>query len=153
MKSFIGIACVLTACFAAGCGGDPPLYPISGKVTLGGKSYERLIVYFRPIDAAPTQFNIGVGETDAQGNLSLRSSAGMGMESGKYRVTFSCYVTKTGEALGVDQKSDELSGGETATPKEMVPAPYLEGSAQESPVVFEVVAGQQSNFEFDIPAS
>jgi hypothetical protein len=43
----IGLATLL----AAGCGkSDPPVYPITGKVTLGGKPYERVIVYFRPVN-------------------------------------------------------------------------------------------------------
>jgi hypothetical protein len=37
---------------------------------------------------------MGVGETDKDGVLSLRSSVGMVLAKGKYRVTFSCYVLK-----------------------------------------------------------
>ena len=137
--------------FAIGCGGAPPLHPVSGKVTLGGQSHDRLLVYFRPVDEPVTQFNLGVGETDKDGNLKLRSSGGMGLQTGRYRVTFSCFVL--GEsALGVDQKVDELSPGlQDAEPKQMVPPPYLEQEGGEtSPVEFEIKSGQNV-FEFDIP--
>ena len=137
--------------FVIGCSGDPPLHPISGKVTLGGQPHERLLVYFRPINEPVTQFNLGVGETDKDGNLKLRSSGGMGLEAGQYRVTFSCFVVGN-SALGVDQKVDELSpGSEDAESKQMVPKPYLEQEGTEtSPVEFTIKPGQNV-FEFDIP--
>jgi hypothetical protein len=139
--------------FSVGCNSEPPLHSLGGKVTLDGKAYERLIVYFRPVDAEVTRFNMGIGETDAQGNLSLRSSAGMGLQQGKYRVSFSCYVLKGGQALGVDQKVDEIAGSEKAIPVEMVPKPYVEelASGEISPVEFEIKRGENF-FEFDIPA-
>lgn len=134
-----------------GCGGDPTLYPITGKITLGGKSYERLLVYFKPIEGEVTRFNMGVGETDKDGRLSLRSSAGMGLAGGKYRVTFSCYVV-SGVTLGADQKVDEIAGAETKIPVEIVPEIYAETSGNEnSPVVFEIQSGENI-FDFDIPA-
>lgn len=136
---------------AVGCGGDPPLYPISGKVTLGGKSYERLLVYFRPLEGPVTRFNLGVGETDKDGNLALRSSAGMGLPTGKYRVTFSCFVVR-GASLGVDQKVDELAPAlQNLEPEQIVPELYRESEGEaKSPVEFEIQTGQNV-FEFDIP--
>lgn len=135
------------------CSSEPDLHAIGGKVTLGGKPHERLIVYFRPQEGEITRFNMGVGETDAQGNLSLRSSAGMGLAQGKYRVSFSCYIVKGGQALGIDQKVDEIAGNETAVPVEIVPRPYVEDTAsgEISPVEFEIKPGNNT-FEFDIPA-
>lgn len=148
--------CIVSAVFVLSipaCTTEPELHAISGKVTLGGKPYERLIVYFRPQEGEITRFNMGVGETDAQGNLSLRSSAGMGLARGKYRVSFSCYVVKGGQALGIDQKVDEIAGGEKAIPVEMVPRPYVEDtvSGEVSPVEFEIKPGDNA-FEYDIPA-
>ena len=70
-----------------GCG-EPELHSVSGKVTLNGRSYNRLLVYFRPIDTPTKPYNMGVGETDAEGNLALRSTAGMGLARGKYKVFF-----------------------------------------------------------------
>jgi hypothetical protein len=109
------------------------------------------LVYFRPIEGAVNRFNMGVGETDKDGVLSLRSSAGMGLAKGKYRVTFSCYVLK-GVALGADQKVDEVAGGEKMIPTEIVPTLYAEVSGGgESPVIYEIKPGENV-FDFDIPA-
>ena len=144
---------ILCLASAAGCSGDPPLYPISGKVTLGGKSHERLLVYFRPLQEPVTRFNLGVGETDKDGNLALRSSAGMGLPAGKYRVTFSCFVLP-GASLGVDQKVDELAPGlQNLEPQQVVPELYRESAGDaKSPVEFEIRSGQNV-FEFDIPTA
>lgn len=134
-----------------GCGGDPPLHALGGKVTLGGKSYSRLLVYFRPIEGQVNQFNLGVGETDAAGVLSLRSTAGMGLMAGKYRVSFSCMQPKGGTTTaGTDEKPDDDKNIQMV---ELVPAPYdNESNADTSPLEFEIKAGVENYFEFNIPA-
>lgn len=131
-----------------GCGGEPPLYPITGRVTLNGKSYERLIVYLRPIDQKIDKFNLGVGETDAAGTLGLRSTAGAGIAAGKYRVSFSCMAKKNGQV--VDALSDKVDDNRTLETVELVPAPYCEDD--NSPVEFEVKSQGENRFEFDIPS-
>lgn len=138
---------ILTS-LALGCG-DPPLHPVTGKVTLDGKAYERLIVYFRPMDGKPSEFNIGVGETDHTGKLTLRSTAGGGLQKGMYRVSFTCVVpaNKSGAATGLsDEKSDD---DRRLVTKELVPDEY---ASQESPVEFEVQSGDNV-FEYDIPGA
>jgi hypothetical protein len=138
---------------AAGCG-DPTVYPITGKVTLGGKPYERLIVHFRPVGRPASMFNIGVGETDKAGNLKLRASGGDGVEAGEYKVMFTLQVVKSGkgnQAVGADEKPDEVAGGGTVV--ELVPDEYLAGKGEETtPVRFTVKPGQENRFEFDVPA-
>jgi hypothetical protein len=137
-------------CFIAGCG-DPPLYPITGKVTLAGKPFERLLVYFHPADGKATAFTMGVGETAADGTLSMRSTAGNGLAKGKYRVSFACFVTRgsRGATVGLDSgKGDDNQRYEMK--EDIVPPPY--NSAEESPVVFEVSGSAINVFEFDIPA-
>jgi hypothetical protein len=135
-----------------GCGGDPPLHTLSGKVTLGGKSYSRLLVYFRPVEGKVNQFNLGVGETDAAGVLSLRSTAGMGLVAGKYRVSFSCMQPKNNPAaanLSPDEKPDD---DRNIQMEELVPSPYdNETNADTTPLEFEVKPGTENHFEFDIP--
>lgn len=132
---------------AAGCG-DPVLHPVTGKVTLGGKPYERLIVYFHPIERKPTEFNVGVGETDKDGNLTLRSTAGGGVERGKYRVTFTCVVPLNRRSNGASGLSDDKTDDDRMLKtKELVPAEY---SGESSPVEFEIKAGENF-FEYDIP--
>lgn len=138
----------------SGCGGPPPLYPIEGKVTLGGKPYERLIVYFRPVSGEVNQYSLGVGETDKDGNLKVRSSAGMGVMAGEYKVTFTLQMMKTRQgtrAVGADDKPSESGIGGTAV--ELVPDDYRAGKAEETTTArFTVKPTQDNRYEFDIPA-
>jgi hypothetical protein len=145
----------VAALLAAGCGkSDPPVYPISGKVTLGGKPYERVIVYFRPVGGEINAFNLGVGETEKDGTLKMRSSGGMGVMAGEYKVTFTYQQVKTAkgtQTLGSDEKLGDLGGGVTAI--ELVPDDLVAGKAEETtPVRFTVKPGDENRFEFDIPA-
>ena len=135
----------------AGCGGDPPVYPVTGKVTLGGKPYERLLVYFRPVEGPVTLFNMGVGETDKNGNLTLRSSGGSGIAAGEYKVSFACLSMKTSNRIvGPDEKPDENGGASVVV--ERVPAPYDDATSRETtPVRFTVGSGENI-FSYDIPA-
>jgi hypothetical protein len=136
--------------FLLGCGGDPELHSLSGKVTLGGKSYSRLLVYFRPSEGKIDQFNLGVGETDESGELSLRSTAGMGLAAGKYRVSFSCMQPEGAKAnISTDEKPDDDRNVKMV---ELVPEPYdNENNADSSPLEFEIKPGMENRFEFDIP--
>lgn len=138
---------VLALCF--GCGGQPPLHSITGKVSLGGKTYPRLIVYFYPKSGRVGSHNLGVGETDAAGNLTLRSTAGDGLAAGEYKVFFSCMVTPSGSVIDAgNEKFDDRRGVETV---ELVPDEYA--SDETTPVIFQVRRQSENNFEFDIPVS
>lgn len=149
MKSFVQLSLLFVLLFIvfSGCSGPPALHPIKGKVTLGGKTYARLIVYFRPINNTVDEYNLGVGETDAEGNLALRSSAGDGLAAGKYKVTFTCLIAEE-SAMGLsDEKNDD--NPTVMTPVELVPEKYTDQG--DSPVEFEIKKGENF-FEFDIPA-
>jgi hypothetical protein len=141
----LAVACSFVV--SSGCRKDTTLHTVSGKVTLGGKPYNRLIVYFRPISAKVTEYNMGVGETDAQGTMTLRSTAGNGLIQGKYRVAFShLIVPGAREAISMDQKQEMPK---SVAPVEKVPEPYADW--ENSPVVFEVKANDENYFEYDIP--
>ena len=141
------ILAALILSVASGCG-DPELHTISGKVTLGGEAHERLLVYFRPIEGEVNKFNLGVGETDAEGNLSMRSTAGDGLAEGVYRVCFSCLKMQSasGEAIGLT--GDKHDDDQTMVAIELVPEVYAD--QVNCPVEFTIEAGQNV-FEFDIP--
>ncbi|MBA4067024.1 MAG: hypothetical protein C0501_25600 [Isosphaera sp.] len=136
---------------AAGCGGDPPLHPVSGKVTLGKKVYPGLLVYFRPASGPPTGFNTGVGTTDGSGTLTVNSTAGPGLQAGEYAVTFTCVVPRAAapgaKPLNPTDKPDEVGYGVA----ELVPASHREpGAADTTPVRFTVGPGPNT-FDYDIP--
>ncbi len=143
LTATLGLACLLLA--TTGCGPDRTLHSLTGTVTLGGKPFKRLIVYFRPIGKAVNEYNLGVGETDASGKLQLRSTAGEGLNRGKYRVSFSC-VQVRGQIVDPEKKIDNDRGIEY---DELVPEKYA--NADESPVEFEIKPGANI-FEFDIPS-
>lgn len=142
---------VASIALVAGCGGPPPIYPITGKVTLGGKPYERLLVYFRPTKGEINSFNLGVGETDKNGELKLSSSGGQGVAAGEYRVTFSCvYLKSNGRTVSSSEKPDDAGG--SVVKVERVKPPYDAATSQDnSPVTFTVKKGE-NKFDFDIPA-
>ncbi|MEO9594794.1 hypothetical protein [Rhodopirellula bahusiensis] len=148
MKPFAALLILTASLLATGCDSEPLLHPISGQITLDGKPYERLIVYVRPVDEEVNQYNLGVGETDATGKLFLRSTAGEGLATGKYRVSFSCIVSGKGETIGSsDEKADD---DRRLITKDIVPPAYGDGG--ESTLEFEVVSGNDNRIEFDIPA-
>lgn len=128
-----------------GCG-PPDLHPVKGKVTLGGKSYARLLVYFRPINQQANAYTMGVGETDAEGNLGLRSTAGDGLAAGRYRVHFSCPVAS--DRRGIIQTDEKADDNRSVKVVEQVPGKYAD--PENSPVEFEIESGENL-FEFDIP--
>jgi len=143
------LAIVIILMTSVGCNMEPALQPVSGKVTIGGKSYSRVIIYFRPLEEKITKFNMGVGETDSEGNFVLGTNAGPGIATGKYRVSFSCFQTSSGETIALEgEKPDERTGPAL---KEIVPAPYdAESNLETSPLIFEVKRGDNV-FDFDIP--
>jgi hypothetical protein len=154
----LAIATIVLVMFgAAGCRqAVPALHPVRGLVTLGGKPFERLLVYLHPQDAAVSQYTLGVGETDANGVLTMRSTAGDGLAEGNYRVTFSCLVTVAGEVVGAaDSKNDDgrsvaMLTSSAPTIRELVPEAYVH--AETTPVQFQIRRGEENTLEFDIPA-
>lgn len=133
-----------------GCGRDTTLHPLTGKVTLGGLPYERLLVYFRPIDKPADEYSLGVGETDSSGVLTIRSTAGNGLVAGKYRITFSCpSLTVNGREIQVSTDTKEENPAVEIV--ERVPPQFSEW--EQSTVEFEIVAGKPNHFEYDIPVS
>ncbi len=151
VRQVLCIALIVSLGTAIGCG-DPELFSLGGKVTLGGKPYERLIVYFDPVDRKVDSFHFGVGETDAEGNLSLRSSAGPGLAAGDYHVTFSCLIQEqaaSDKAIGLSDKDESVNA---VVPKELVPEPYRRENRENSPVEF-TIRKADNVFEFDIPVN
>lgn len=146
------VVCALAALAllcASGCG-KPQVYPVTGKVTLAGKPRERLIVYFRPVSGAVNEYNLGVGETDKDGNLRLGSAAGGGLAAGEYKVTFTYQTTKSGRTFAASEKPDEVGVKEVV---EMVADEYADRTAAETTTVrFTVKSKGDNEFNYDVPA-
>jgi hypothetical protein len=140
-----------TLALLTGCGGKPTLYPISGKVTLKGKPYERLIIYFRPASGEVTMYNMAVAETTATGEFkSILVAGGEGLQEGEYKVTFSLIQTSSGKAIAATDKPDDA--GASVVTKELIPKPY-DSTSEDTPVKFTVKKGSDNVFTFDIPVS
>lgn len=151
MKNLFYLLIGLILVVATGCS-DPSTHDVTGKVTMGGKPYNRLIVYMRPVSGKADKFTTGVGSTDSDGNLAFGSNVG-GLAAGTYRVTFSLRVTPKNKSLKKDAKGDEDRGGPEYQ-VEAVPSPYDDvTSADSSPVEFEVSSSGDNRFEFDIPTN
>ena len=149
----VGLSVSILIVVFAGCQSEPAIFPVTGKVTLGGKTYSRLIVYMDPLEGAATRHNKGIGETDENGVLKLATSAGDGIAAGKYRVSFACFRSPKGGSFdAVNQKPGEAGnrkdGPGSNAPVNIVPEPYR--SAENSPVEFTIGSGT-NHYEFDIP--
>lgn len=131
LASFLVIAIVPTV----GCGGSARLVPVEGKVSLNGKPLAGATVTLsqsRP--GAPGPF---LGETDADGNFRLGSvnEAGAGAAAGDYIVV----ITTVKQAPGGMEDSP------VPTQKEVVPAPFRDGSTR-----FTVPQGGTQDANFDM---
>lgn len=85
--SFVGPVIVLAVVLpAGGCGSDgPPVYGVSGIVTIGGSPAQNIQVTFMPTDASHP---IASGKVDASGRYTLTSGAKnrAGAVAGSYKV-------------------------------------------------------------------
>lgn len=104
----------------------------------------------RPVEGPVDKFRMGVGETDADGVLTLRSTAGDGLAEGQYRVSFSCMVQKRSGKKATLDPNEKHDDDRTLITEELVPMPY--SSDSESPVLFEIGESEVHEFKFDIPA-
>ena len=136
MRSYSILLAALMCLHLCGCGGVPPMVPVSGVVTVDGKPMAHVQVGFLPDteEFDPTRHGSGLGVTDAQGNYVVKNAAGQeGLWPGKYKVTFTLMVDKLKkQPLPYDAKPSEVPGGVT----NMLPTRYeLPGSTPESVAV------------------
>ena len=150
-----GFLVVLSAVvvWLTGCGSKPPpLHDVHGKVTLKGKPHARLSIHFKPKAGDVTMYNMGVAETDKDGNFkTVMGAGGNGLEAGEYKVTFSYMVMKSGKAVPAGEKPDDAPGRSMVT-TEMVGKPYDPASEADTPVTLTVKPGD-NEFTFDIPTA
>ena len=111
-----------------GCGGDPSLPSVSGRVTVNGQPLEGLAVMFAPLDEETRPSS---GTCDANGNyraMSTRERAGATV--GRNRVTF--LAPPDPQKLG---------------PMFDMPPEYAD---EESTLEYTVTAGRNSDVDFDL---
>jgi hypothetical protein len=132
-------AVVSIGLFAAGCGGQGDVVPVSGRVTLNGQPLAGATVAFQPVSPGMNERPEAcgsAGRTDASGQFTLRliEPDRDGALVGEHIVTIS-----TGSAAGGDAAA--LKG-------ERLPKAWRDGSQR-----FEVPAGgtAAANFEVKVP--
>jgi len=104
----------MTALLSTGCGGKPPMVPVTGVVTLNGVAIEHCQVCFFPEaeNANPLEHGYGLAWTDTQGRYALHNTFGEpGIFPGKYKVVLVYFTNKHGKALPRTAKPSETPGG------------------------------------------
>lgn len=144
----------------AGCsGGDEnrvSVYPVTGKVTMGGAPVANAIVTFSPQNKQP----VAIGRTDSNGQYSLTTyDPNDGAAAGDYVVL----VAKTGSSSPAETEQDmhqALNSGESAeaamhagaqekeSSGSLLPEKY--GSAGSSDLAATVTESGDNKFDFDL---
>jgi hypothetical protein len=87
MKNCLGLAIVLSALWATGCGGSSPV-AAGGTITYQGKPVSNARVSFVPIGEGGEDRAVATGETDAAGKFAVGTvKPGDGAVPGDYTVT------------------------------------------------------------------
>ena len=134
---------------SVGCGpGKPSLYPVSGKVTIEGKSLANVGIYFISTTDKAQNYSGTIG-ADGSYSLSDPQDQRAGAQPGKYKVV----LQLTGEALQKAQMgamTQPQGGGASAPPEIAVPFPPEFTSAETSPQEVEVKP-QSNTINITIP--
>lgn len=139
MSTVLGLACGLLAAAAAGCGnpsesGRPDLFPVSGRVLVGGKPAAGVTVNFHPQPASASPQLVPTATTEADGTFHLRTFAPAdGAPHGDYVVTASWWTHSDG---GDDaQPIDRLRGRYSNPAQSPLKAQITAGPNELSPFV------------------
>jgi len=146
---------VAVGCTGGSSEGRVNVYPVSGKVTMGGGPLVNATVAFAPREGQPT----AVGRTDVNGEYHLSTYGG---DDGAAAGSYSVVVTKplggggtsaAAEAHGTDPTANYDGGGGHgagggAGTAGAVPERY--SNSNETPLSAEVKSGDENRFDFDI---
>jgi hypothetical protein len=130
--------------FLSGCGSKgPATYSVSGQFTYKGDPVADAQVAFVPVSGAPAELKPARGQTDSQGNFTLKTYLGPGDEAagamaGKYKVTIE---------KGLPQ-NQIVSYEDLKNQKPLLPPPYAD--AQKTPFEREVTAAGPNKFDFTL---
>lgn len=84
----VGFAVLLFGCGASAPPG-PTIYPVKGKLTKGGQPLKGVTVGLYPAGGASAKGTPGSGLTDDSGAFEIRSSGGLGVSEGSYKLVLS----------------------------------------------------------------
>jgi hypothetical protein len=124
----------------AGCGGSGdnlPRQPVSGAVTLDGKSLERGTISFQPDSGLPTAAAVAI----SAGQYSIARTEGL--VPGLYRVLISS-TPQTAVTIDPATGMPPPPGKPTPPPKELLPAKYNASSTLSA----DVKEGAANRFDF-----
>lgn len=140
----LGLAVLLVGLAgAAGCSGEPKLVPVTGTVTVNGKTFKGMRVYFVPKDPSVIKnyaSRQGFGITDDAGRFEVEGAHGKGLATGEYKLTFSLFKAG-GKAIGPNQKPDEYGA------KESLPAEFTDPGKSQT---FRTVSESDHDFKLEI---
>jgi hypothetical protein len=147
MRAWIGVA--LLGLVLGGCGGSgagvAKLVPVSGTVTLDGKSLAGASVSFVP--QAGTEGAGAFGTTDAEGRYTLDHRSGKpGIEPGTYTVSFSKMALKDGSPIPAGKTAADVEA------VEQVPRQYTPGflATNDTPATGALVGDSGGTFDFEL---
>ncbi len=122
--------------FALGCGEESglPLASVEGSVAYGGKFLDHGKVVFSPQGGTPGPSAIGKIQPD--GSFVMQTTGHEGAAVGSHKVTIHCRRELT---------TTEIKERSLRIPKSLIPAKYWR--QKESPLAFEVEAGEDNEYE------
>lgn len=134
------IGAMLFSGMLLGCSSGALMERVEGIVTLDGQPLPDIRVNFQPQSRETAQPGIGsYGVTDSQGRFVLRraDTDGQGAVVGTHTVSLS--------DKQVENASDADAGDTSAVPKSRIPPKYAE-----TPLTFEVKAGEKNEARFEL---
>jgi len=139
MKCFLGGVASLTllVCGCSGGGADQvPVYPVSGKVTLGGGPVAKATVVFSPVDGQP----VATGMTDTQGEFKLTTYDSFdGAAEGNYEVLISKSAAPAASTGGAPSHDPTGSSTQNSAPS------HSAGNAESGGAVIDPKWSQHGN--------
>lgn len=138
------LACVLLV--PLGCGpGGPPMYGVSGTVTIGGSPAANVQVTFMPVDSS---LPVASGNVDAAGRYSLSSGADnrQGAAAGAYKV-----VLRQLEGGSEADVAARYTSGQGKAPVAKTAFPKEYQSVETTPTQVDVKATDTNTIDIAIP--
>jgi hypothetical protein len=118
--------------------------PVSGKITIKGKPYAKVVVAFFSSKGIPSS-----GETDADGNYTIQTMGTAGAPPGDYKVALSYFLAPDGSAQGMGSRSAMVQSDKMIAARETLPAEYADVNKTS---LRASISGEGGKFDFDIDA-